>query len=88
VQEVDTKCLRSLFTWQHMAVSPTKPTTADLVDQAEFSFEDSKWNIGLSVERIGAVNLQGINARSARGNNHGKVVSDAGPYGIVGGVLR
>src|SRR5690349_16843739 len=31
-QEVDTKCLRSLFVWQYPAVSPTEPTTADLIN--------------------------------------------------------
>ena len=85
---MDTKCLRSLVVWQYPAVSPTEPTTADLINQAEFPFEDSKWSIGLAISRMRAFNLQGVDPRSVRGNNDGEVMPNAGPYGIVGGIFR
>jgi len=86
-EETDPKRLRLLSLWQALALLSATQTMADLVDHAEFSFEDSEWGIRLSIERIRAFNLKGIDASSVRGDNDGEVVPDAGPNGIVGGVL-
>jgi len=59
----------------------------DVVDQAEFAFEDSEWGMRLSIERIRGYKLKRIDASSVRGNNDGEVVPAAGPIGIVGGVF-
>jgi len=73
---------------QELALRPTPPTRAHLVEKPKFPVEFAHRCIGLSIEFIGPFEPQRINASGVGRDNDRRVVPDAGPDGVVRSVCR